>query len=119
MREYHYHHYQGKELTRNSSGNALPQSCPLSEPLWTDLWSNSVRLLVVSHMLTFPMPIVSGVETKSLTDRLSLEYRTIHSSTTADKRNSFVLVVLLVVFFCFVFVSPTLRDISVSPLFSL
>ena len=28
--------YRGNELTRNSSGNACPQSAKLNEPLWTD-----------------------------------------------------------------------------------
>ena len=28
--------HQGNELTRNSSGNAGPQSSQLDEPLWTD-----------------------------------------------------------------------------------
>ena len=28
--------YQGKELTRNSSGNTRPQSSQLAVPLWTD-----------------------------------------------------------------------------------
>ena len=30
--------YQGNEVTRNSSGNTLPQSSQLAEPLWTDPW---------------------------------------------------------------------------------
>ena len=28
--------YQGNELSRNSSGNARPQSSQLAEPMWTD-----------------------------------------------------------------------------------
>ena len=28
--------YQGNEFTRNSSGNARPQSSQIAEPLWTD-----------------------------------------------------------------------------------
>ena len=50
--------YPEKELTRNLSGNARPQSSQLAEPLWTDpvLKSGiSVRELSPLSQLAYPL----------------------------------------------------------------
>ena len=42
--------HPGNEFTRNSSGNACPQSSQLAEPMWTDLWPKRVTLVRASHL---------------------------------------------------------------------
>ena len=40
---------QGNELTRNSSGNARPQSSKLAELLWTNPWPKRMELVRTSR----------------------------------------------------------------------
>ena len=83
--------YQGNKLTRNSSGNARPQSSQLAKPLWNDPDLNtgiSVRELIsTSNKQT-------NKETQAWNERSDI----LPKSSPARKKTTTAAVVVVVVF---------------------